>query len=71
MGIGVIIGGVKAFAGVVTCNPVLIADGVLDAGKSFLIGEITAPITEPIKEIVGEAIGDADWAEIAETCPMW
>lgn len=71
MSIGIIIGGVKALAGVVTWNPVLVADGVLDAGKSFLIGNLTAPITEPIKETIGNVMGDADWVEIAETCSMW
>lgn len=61
----------EAVVGVCTGNPVMIYDGMIGAAQSYLTGLVMSPITEPLKEFVGEAIGDADWAEIAETCPTW
>ncbi len=54
MGIGMIIGGLEAVAGVVTLNPALIADGARRAATSYVIGEAL----EPIKEVVGDEISE-------------
>ncbi len=54
MGIGMIIGGIEAVAGVVTLNPALIADGARRAATSYVIGEAL----EPIKEVVGDEISE-------------
>lgn len=56
MRIGILKGIVEAAVGVVTLNPTLIGKGVLDAGKSYLIGEI---------------LPGTDWAEVAENNPFW
>ena len=54
MGIGMIIGGLEAVAGVVTLNPALIVDGARRAATSYVIGEAL----EPIKEVVGDEISE-------------
>lgn len=54
MGIGMIIGGIEAVAGVVTLNPALIADGARRAATSYVIGEAL----EPIKEVLGDEISE-------------
>lgn len=54
MGIGMIIGAIEAAAGVVTLNPVMIADGARRAATSYVIGEAL----EPIKEVVGEGVSN-------------
>ena len=54
MGIGMIIGGIEAIAGIVTCNPVLIAEGARRAATSYAVGEVL----EPVKEFVGDGISD-------------
>ena len=54
MRIGMIIGGLEAFAGIVTLNPALIADGARRTVTSYVIGEAL----EPVKELVGDGISD-------------
>ena len=61
----------EAVVGLCTGNPVMICDGVTGAVKSYAMSTIMSPITEPIKDAVGDVLGDTDWAEVAETCPMW
>ncbi len=71
IGLGTIYHLGEAALGVFTANPVLVVDGLLGAGKSYLMGEIMSPITEPIKEAVGDFYADTDWIEVIDTCPTW
>lgn len=54
MGIGMIIGGIEAIAGVVTLNPTLIVDGGRRVATSYIIGEAL----EPVKEFIGDGASD-------------
>lgn len=71
MGIGTIFHGVMAVANLCTGNVVGAITEAGAAAQSYAIGEALSPITEPIKDFVGDALGEADWADIADTCPLW
>lgn len=71
VGIGTLYHLGEAVVGVCTANPVLIADGLIGAGKSYVMGEIMSPITEPIKDAIGDFYSDVDWVDVIDTCPSW
>jgi len=62
--------GAAAF-GVVTGNPVLAVEELVQAGQSALVGQLMSPITEPIKEAVKDFYSDVDWIDVMDTCPTW
>ena len=71
MGPGTILHLAEAGFGLCTGNPALVVDGLVQAGKSELLGQLMSPITEPIKEAVKDFYSDVDWIDVMDTCPTW
>ena len=71
MGSGTILHLAEAGFGLCTANPVLISEGLIGAGNSYVMGKIMSPVTEPIKEAVKDFYSDVDWIDVMDTCPTW